>query len=258
MAQNQLLAEVFALTGQFNDFDVIADVYDQFVSWAPYGRWVRDLIARLRPYGLQRGQLILDCACGTGLSTIPWAEHGYRLVGTDRSEKMLQQARKKLQGRGLPVTFVRQDVLELALPLTFDVAVCMHSGLDYILDSRDLSRAFRSLRGQLRRGGLLAFDKCLDEPAFYRNSRTDVRTIPAGKAIFEYSWDRERRLFDQRCIVLREGADGSLTRTEVIYHMKAIPLDELIVMVEAAGFETLEAPRQFKVSDPGMGIFRAV
>ena len=250
--------EVRVLTEELNDFGSIADVYDQLVSWAPYARWVCDLMRRLSLYGVKPGQLVLDCACGTGLSTLPWAEHGCPVVGTDRSEEMLRQARKKLIGRDLPVTFVRQDILELDLPLKSDLAVCMHSGLDYILDLGDLARAFSSLRGQLRPGGLLAFDKCLDEPGFYRKSYTHSRTIPAGRAVFEYSWDRELKLFDQRCTVLRDGAEGGSARTEVLYRMRAVPLGDLIAMVESVGFETLEPPRQFTVSDPGMGIFRAV
>jgi SAM-dependent methyltransferase len=171
---------------------------------------------------------------------------------------MLQLARGKLQGRDLPVTFICQDVLELELPFEFDAAICMHSGLDYILDLRDLARVFASMRRQLRPGGLLAFDKCLDEPGFYRPAYTDSRTIPAGTAVFEYSWDRKRKLFNQRCTVLRMRPDGSPARTQVLHRMKPVALGELVGMVESAGFETLEPPRQFMVSDPGMGIFRAL
>lgn len=254
----RLLTERGILTEQINEFDSIAAVYDELVSWAPYDCWVRDLVARMRPYGLEPGQLVLDCACGTGLSTFPWVEYGCAVVGTDRSEKMLRQARKKLHGRELPVTFIRQDMLALELPMVFDVAVCMHSGLDYILEVRDLERAFRSLRSQLRRGGLLAFDKCLDEPAFYRKSYTDSRVVSGGTATFEYSWDRKRKRFDQRCTVLKEALDGTVRRTEVLHRMMPVPLDKLLGMVETAGFETLEPPRQFQVSDPGMGIWRAV
>ncbi len=243
---------------EINSFDPIADVYDQLVSWAPYEKWVPDLIRRLEPYGLKRGQLVLDAACGTGLSTIPWAERGYRVVGTDRSEKMLQQARRKLEGRNLEVSFVRRDLLRLDLPLIFDVSVCMHSGLDYILDLEDLARAFRCLRGTLRAGGLLAFDKCLDEPGFYRRAYSNSRRISGGTAVFHYSWDKKRKLFQQRCVVLWQKADGSSARTEVVYLMRAIRVKDLIEMIESAGFEVLEPPRQFAVTDPGMGICRAV
>jgi len=240
-----------------NDFDPLADVYDELVSWAPYAQWVRNLLRRLRRHGLRPGQRILDAACGTGLSSIPLARAGYRVVGVDRSERMLQVARSKA-GNALPVRFVWGDLLSLDLPWTFDAAVCMHSGLDYILSLDALARAFRRLRRHLRRGGLLAFDKCLDEPAFYQRARTDVRQISVGKAVFHYQWDRKRKLFEQRCIVLRERPDGTVEQTEVVHRMLAVGLQQLVEMVEGEGFELLEPPRSFTVADPGMGIFRAV
>ena len=200
--------------------------------------------------------LILDAACGTGLSSIPLARAGYRVVGVDRSERMLQVARSKA-GNALPVRFVWGDLLSLDLPWTFDAAVCMHSGLDYILDTEDLERALAALRRCLRPGGLLAFDKCLDEPAFYRRDYSDSMALSCGRAEFEYRWDRTRRLLEQRCIVTRNGSSG-LARTEVVFHLRAVPLRELVAMTLRAGFTLLEAPRQFTVSDPGMGIFRAI
>jgi len=245
-------------SGSANDFGAIADVYDQLVSWAPYDQWVRQLAARLERYGLKQGDLILDAACGTGLSTAPWLEKGFRLVATDRSARMLELARARLRGYRRRVRFVRRDLTSLDLPEQFDIAICMHSGLDYILDLDELVQAFRSLRGQIKTGGLFAFDKCLDEPEFYRDAYADSRRIPAGIATFEYSWDAERRLFEQRCKVLRDGTVGGGTLTEVVFHMLAVPVEELVGMVQKAGFEMLEPPRQFTVPDPGMGIFRAV
>ena len=163
-----------------NDFDPISDVYEEMVAWAPYGKWVRDLAQRLRRHRLRRGGPVLDAACGTGLSTFPWAESGYRVLGVDRSEPMLALARAKLAGRDLPIRFERSDLLQLDLPGSFDLAVCMHSGLDYILNLERLARAFRCLRSTLRPGGLLAFDKCLDEPGFYREPYSNARPITNG------------------------------------------------------------------------------
>jgi SAM-dependent methyltransferase len=241
-----------------NDFDCLADVYDELVAWAPYEDWVRDLVSRLTRWGLRRADLVLDAACGTGLSSIPLARAGYRVVGVDCSEAMLGYARAKAHGAALNVQFVRGSLAELDLPLTFDAAVCMHSGLDYILDLDELARVFCSLRRQLRAGGLLAFDKCLDEPGFYQEPRTDTRKLSRGTVVFSYFWDRQRKLFDQRCTVEREGPDGRLWRTEVLHRMLAVEPKKLVEMVEAAGFETLEPLRSFTALDPGMGIFRAV
>jgi SAM-dependent methyltransferase len=245
------------LRGELNDFGVIADVYDELVSWAPYGAWVRKLERRLRRWGLAPDDLILDAACGTGLSTLPWLERGYRVVGTDGSQAMLRQARRRVAEAGQQAQFYRRDLTELRLEGSFDAAVCMHSGLDYILEMAELEAAFRSLRRALRRGGLLAFDKCLDESAFYRSDRSEVRDLSCGQARFEYHWDQERAMLVQRLRVVR--TDGAIPRElEVTYRMMAVPPDELIAMVVGCGFVMLERPRQFKVSDPGMGIFRAV
>lgn len=240
-----------------NDFSSIADVYDELVNWAPYETWVRRLEKRMRRWGLKPGDWMLDAACGTGLSTLPWLRRGYRVAGADASAPMLERAQRRAQEAGYEAEFRLQDLLALDLGRSFDAAVCMHSGLDYILRDEDLAQAFRSLRRCLRVGGLLAFDKCLDEPAFYKESYTNWRQLSCGRAEFRYRWDRPRRLMEQCCTVFREQGTGP-PRTAVVYHLKAVPPDQLIAMVETAGFETLERPSPFKVADPGMGIFRAV
>ena len=242
---------------RLNDFDAIADVYDELVDWAPYDVWLADLEKRLRRWGLKPGDLILDAACGTGLSTLPWVRMGYHVVGADGSEAMLGRARERMKQAGYEVEFACQDLLALDFGRQFDAAVCMHSGLDYILDDEHLERAFRSLRACLEPGGLLAFDKCLDEPSFYREDYCDSRELSCGSAQFDYRWDRCRRLLEQRCTVSRRRGNGP-RRTEVVYRLKAVPPDQLVAMVEGAGFTTLEQPKQFTVPDPGMGIFRAV
>lgn len=240
-----------------NDFDSIADVYEELVSWAPYGKWVDDLEVRLLRHGLPAGGWIFDAACGTGLSLLPWLRKGYQAAGADASEPMLRLAHERLRLEGLGADLVRQDLRRLELGRTFDAAVCMHSGLDYILEPGGLAEAFRCLRGCLRAGGLLAFDKCLDEPAFYRADYTDRRRLSCGTAEFHYHWDRARKVLEQRCILLR--TDGSRpARSEFCFRLLAIRPDQLVAMVERAGFECVERPYHFRVADPGMGIFRAV
>jgi ubiquinone/menaquinone biosynthesis C-methylase UbiE len=237
-------------------FDDIADVYDELVAWAPCGRWVRDLIRRLEPYGLLRGMRVLDVGCGTGLSTIPWAEEGFRVIGVDCSAAMLERARAKRETKQLGIRFVQQDVRMLDLPETFDLAVCMHSGFDYLLSRRDLMRALKRLRAHLIDGGLLAFDKCLDEPGFYCTARDETRRIPSGTVTFKYRWYPTARLFEQRCIVKRNGAMGRMT--EVVHYLRATSVEETAAAVRKAAFEMLEPPRTFTVADPGMAICRAV
>ena len=43
---------------------------------------------------INKGSLILDVGCGTGKSTIPFARKGYKIIGIDISENMLEIAKK--------------------------------------------------------------------------------------------------------------------------------------------------------------------
>jgi SAM-dependent methyltransferase len=241
---------------RLNDFDCIADVYDELVEWAPYEHWTARLEKRLRKHGLPDGAWVLDAACGTGLSMLPWLGRGYRVVGADASRPMLARCRQKLAEAGYEAELLEQDLLHLATDRRFDLALCTHSGLDYILDDADLERAFTSLRGCLKDGGLFAFDKCLDEAAFYKDDYSDARELASGHVQFEYRWDRSRKILEQRCTVYR--ASGSPHRTEVVFHLKAVSPKSLTAMLRRSGFDVVEPPRQFKIRDPGTGIYRAV
>ncbi len=241
-----------------NNFDLIARFYDELVSWAPYELWTVILLADLRKFGLEEGSRILDAACGSGLSTIPLARNGYHVTGIDRSGAMLELARGKVRNARLAVELRSADLLNIDLEETFDAVVCIHSGLDYILKLEELQRAFYNVRSCLKTGGLFAFDKCLDEPDFYHQPHEDRRRLKNGKAVMLYSWDRRKRIFRQDCRIDFRDESGDERSVRMLQLMLAVPPGKLIRMVEKAGFETLRPPRQFTITDPGMGIFRAV
>ncbi len=245
-------------TVDVNNFDLIARFYDELVAWAPYELWIAILLDGLKAFGLSDGAAILDAACGSGLSTIPLAKKGYSVTGIDRSDAMLELAREKAGREQLAIEFRKGDLLAMQLEERFQAVVCMHSGLDYILELDRLQKAFVSVRRCLETGGLFAFDKCLDEPDFYRKPQKDRRRLRNAEAVLEYDWDRKRRFFHQDCRISFTDDAGNGKQIRMLQSMRAVPLRKLLRMVEKAGFETLRPPRQFTLPDPGMGIFRAV
>ncbi|HQR45083.1 MAG TPA: class I SAM-dependent methyltransferase [Thermoanaerobaculia bacterium] len=102
-----------------------------------------------------RPRVIVDLACGTGNTAIPWAGgRGRTVVGVDASEAMLRVARRKSRR----VRWVRQDLTDLSLDVTADVATCFGDALCHILEARDLQRVFRNTAKLLRPGGVFLFD----------------------------------------------------------------------------------------------------
>jgi SAM-dependent methyltransferase len=101
---------------------------------------------------------VVDLACGTGSSSIPWAARGYRTVAVDLSEEMLSLAREKALQRGLQISWLRQDLCSLKLETPVDLAVCFQDGFNYLLSREALRQAFGSVYDNLNRGGFLVFD----------------------------------------------------------------------------------------------------
>jgi ubiquinone/menaquinone biosynthesis C-methylase UbiE len=102
-----------------------------------------------------RPRVIIDLACGTGNTAIPWASaRGRRVVGVDVSGAMLRVARRKSRR----VRWVRQDLTHLSLDMAADVATCHFDALNHILDAKDLQRVFANTARILRPGGLFLFD----------------------------------------------------------------------------------------------------
>lgn len=157
----------------------LAAIYDYLLAGVNYEEWVDYLEQLFRHFQIEPRARIIDLACGTGNSTLPWARRGYEVCGVDISREMLALARDKAAACTLPVSFYRQDMRALDLPAPGDLAVLYQDGLNYLLSTADLQRAFHSIGQSVRPGGFFIFNlnlveklpagsspgiSCLDEP----------------------------------------------------------------------------------------------
>lgn len=112
--------------------DTLVELYDEFA-----GDYERTRVPRFRPflkrllqyYDTRPGSQVLDAACGTGLAATmvaPRVGHGGKIVGVDRSARMLDIARHKAAGFGFgQCEFVQGDILKLNAPAdSFDLIIC--------------------------------------------------------------------------------------------------------------------------------------
>jgi SAM-dependent methyltransferase len=115
-----------------------------------------DLVERLaREHGDGPVRRVLDLGCGTGGHALVLAARGYEVVGVDRSEEMLAQARGKAAGS---VAFHQADIRTVELGERFDLAVMLFAVLGYLGSDDDVRAALDAARRHLRPGGLLVFD----------------------------------------------------------------------------------------------------
>jgi len=130
-----------------SDWD--AATYDRIAD--PMTRWGRAVLDRLPLQGHER---VIDAGCGSGRVTERLCERlpDGSVIALDLSFAMLVEARRRLEGFGDRVSFVRAD-LARTLPLPPVDAVFSTATFHWV---RDHDAMFRNLAAVLRPGGPLA------------------------------------------------------------------------------------------------------
>jgi trans-aconitate methyltransferase len=105
-------------------------------------RFGASLLESLKP---QAGERILDVGCGTGQLTAEIAHSGATVIGLDKSDEMLAEARKNYPA----LQFVLGDAAAFQFPEPFD-AVFSNAALHWV---KDAEGAVRSISQALRPGG---------------------------------------------------------------------------------------------------------
>jgi ubiquinone/menaquinone biosynthesis C-methylase UbiE len=75
----------------------LAPFYDAFTAASDYEAWTSHVLPVAKAHGLT-GTKVLDVACGTGKSLLPFLSHGYEATGCDVSPAMLAEASRKAPG----------------------------------------------------------------------------------------------------------------------------------------------------------------
>src|SRR4051794_35557343 len=81
-------------------YDAAADGYDLLTADWDYEPWAAAIERLARRQGL-RGRRLLDVACGTGASFLPFLDRGYEVLACDASPEMARLAREKAGERAV-------------------------------------------------------------------------------------------------------------------------------------------------------------
>lgn len=163
--------------------------YRRLIAWP--GRIRREWPLLEQVLGPPPGRRVLDLGCGTGEHTRFLAEQGYEAVGVDRSEKLIEEARREAPE---PVRFVVADlgafdaVDDPALPeSSFDGAICLGNTLPHLTERRAVERMFAGLRRLLLPGAPFLLQILGYERIFARGERhlpLNFRDDEDGEIVF--------------------------------------------------------------------------
>jgi ubiquinone/menaquinone biosynthesis C-methylase UbiE len=125
----------------------------QYDHW-DYAHPSQELVAAVASLGIRRGATALDLGCGAGRETIFLARAGLLATGADASAPALEIARSRAREEGVPVRWVRADVLDLPLPRA-SVDFANDRGCFHHVAQEDRARYAAEVARVLRPGGTL-------------------------------------------------------------------------------------------------------
>src|SRR4051794_26928692 len=176
---------------------------------------------------------LLDVPCGFGRHAVPLARAGYHVTGVDRSQALIEEARRRAGGDRWP-KLVRADYRELPLPdESFDAALNLFSSLGYLGDEDD-TKVLGEIRRVLRPGGRLVIEIMQRDALVLRFRDTGWHMVGEGRLLLE------QRTFDPVAGVAQETQtliEPSGERESRTFSLRVYTATELLAMLDRAGFE---------------------
>jgi SAM-dependent methyltransferase len=112
-----------------------------------------------QPIG-QRNKTLLDVCCGTGQLARHFLDNGYRVVGLDASQAMLDQAVRNVSDYMLSVQarFIHGDASNFTLGEQFGLVVSTYDALNHLDNMDALRNCFRCVMASTVDEGVFVFD----------------------------------------------------------------------------------------------------
>lgn len=229
----------------------LALIYDKLMENIDYQEWAQYIKTLSEKYNKEMGSA-LDLACGTGNTSIPLAELGWRVTGIDLSLPMLQQARKKAAEAKLDIIFLQQDLRELELAREFDLVTCFQDGLNYLLTKEELARTFQNINKIMSKDGLFIFDlNLLEKYSVLSHGEISFIDTDDFSLIYQTSYLADRSIWQINVTgFVRE--DQQYIKFHEVHQEKHHHLEDVIESLHEAGFKVLDVFQAFSFAPPAV------
>ena len=183
---------------------------------------------------------MLDCSCGIGTQALGLARLGYRVKGTDISERSLERARSEAARLGLDIPFAFCDFRDLTpVKGEFDAVISCDNAIPYLLTDSDLAMAFEAMRSKLKPRGLLVISIRDYDKALVERPSTATSGLHAGPprqlVVRLHDWEPTGPMHSVHFLVLTEGSTG-WTIAHHTTRYRALGRNTISRAAELAGF----------------------
>lgn len=179
-------------------WDVLSPLYD-FFETIYNGKCFKGIAEEIKNH-VGKDDVVLECACGTGLLTLPMAQICKEIVATDYSDGMLKQTQKKVSGYN-NVRIQKASILEIPFDDNkFDVVVA--ANVIHLLD--DPGKALSEMKRVCKPGGKLIIPTYVNKER--KNSMVAAKILSLFGVDFkrQFSLDSYKEFFINHHVDVKE------------------------------------------------------
>lgn len=208
----------------------------------------------LKKYSKIKVSSVLDLACGTGMHMVELAKLKYKIAGLDISDKMLEEANKRLENNPKLIKLYKNDMASFRLDKKFDACICMVNSLEILNKDTEFISNFNSVADALNAGGLYIIE--LDNPSLIkRNNQVKEykKTIKKGKITInliykKYPFDYKSKL-EKNELILDINEDGKRLKIVDNSPVKRLTMEDINYFVnKTKRFEIMNVISDFNLN----------
>jgi len=228
-----------------NQYSGLSSVYDYLVSGVDFAGWIDYAELLLQHFGLKAAS-VADIACGTGKTTFPFAQRGYKTYGVDISASMIAVARNQAKAKNADISFLQQDMRQFSLNEKVDLVTCFHDGLNYLTDINDMIKTFISVNKNLTNQGTFIFD--LNTVIWLSDADESINVIDEDDLtlIWQTSYNKDRKVWSINLTGFFKEGDH-YQKFKENHQEKAYSREEIISCLNQAGLALLGSFDAFKL-----------
>ena len=138
----------------YGSFAYFYDKLTENIDYKKRAGYFQSIIEKYKPHG----NILLDLACGTGSLSMELYRYGYDIIGVDGSEEMLSIAMDKKYENEYDIQFLLQNMEDLDMFGTIDIAICALDSLNHVTNIDILQKIFDKVSLFSNKDGIFIFD----------------------------------------------------------------------------------------------------
>lgn len=221
------------------DYAILASIYDR-IEMAAFAESITESLLTYAQQNEWLGRRILELGCGTGVGVSWFASHGYNATAVDIEPEMIRYTKARLQRQSLNANLLEQDILNLAVPDTYDMALALDV-MNEFDNLRELQTVFQNVNNVLGKGKLLIFDLHTIEGLVSHGLGGDrIVHDDNNLVVFARSeFDFERQGYAVEYDIFLSGENNYWTRQKAKRLLRSFPIQAVATLLRRYGFEIM-------------------